>query len=122
MWGWAEGRFQTGQPEAQKPGTKSLRPSSDLCPSPQTEPQLALKLDLTVFIYLPLKSIFLPGEFHRQRSQVDWSPRGSKESDMIERLTHTHTHTHTHTPVSPSHYRFRGLQQSDFCFPSTPDS
>ena len=71
MWGWGEGRFQAGQPGAQKPRTKSLRPSSDLCPSPQTEPQLALKLDLTICICLPLKSIFLPGEFHRQRSQVD---------------------------------------------------
>ena len=24
-------------------------------------------------------------------------PRGLKESDMTEQLTHTHTHTHTHT-------------------------
>ena len=27
---------------------------------------------------------FLPGEFHGQRSLVDYSPRGCKESDMTE--------------------------------------
>ena len=34
---------------------------------------------------------FSPGEFHGQRSLADYSPWGRKESDMIERLTHTHT-------------------------------
>ena len=29
-------------------------------------------------------SVFLPGEFHRQRSLMDYSPRGRKESDMTE--------------------------------------
>ena len=33
--------------------------------------------------------IFLPGESHGQRSLVDYSPWGLKESDMTERLTHT---------------------------------
>ena len=31
--------------------------------------------------------VFLPGEFHGQRSLVGYSPQGHKESDMTERLT-----------------------------------
>ena len=31
--------------------------------------------------------VFLPGEFHGQRSLVGYSPWGSKESDMTEQLT-----------------------------------
>ena len=34
--------------------------------------------------------VFLPGESHGQRSLVGYSPRGRKESDKTERLTHTH--------------------------------
>ena len=41
--------------------------------------------------------VFLPGEFHRQRSLAGYSPQNCKESDANERLIHTHTHTHTHT-------------------------
>ena len=37
--------------------------------------------------------VFLPGEFHGQRSQVGGSPWGHKELDTTEQLTHTHTHT-----------------------------
>ena len=37
--------------------------------------------------------VFLPGEFHGQRSLVGYSPWGCKESDMTDRFTHTHTHT-----------------------------
>ena len=33
--------------------------------------------------------VFFLGEFHGQRSLVGCSPRGHKESDMTERLTHT---------------------------------
>ena len=33
--------------------------------------------------------VFLPGKSHGQRSLVGCSPRGHKELDMIERLTHT---------------------------------
>ena len=36
--------------------------------------------------------VFLPGEFHGQRSLVSCSPWGHKESDMTEQLTHTHMH------------------------------
>ena len=37
----------------------------------------------------PFTPLFLPGKFHGQRSLVDHSPWGRKESDVIE---HTHTH------------------------------
>ena len=58
------------------------------------------------------ESVFLPGKFHGQRSQVGYSPCGHKESDMTELLSphyfiyislhlyiHTYTHTHTHTHI-----------------------
>ena len=32
-------------------------------------------------------SVFLPGEFHGQRTLVDYSPRGRKESDPAEQLS-----------------------------------
>ena len=35
--------------------------------------------------------VFLPGEFHGQRSVASNSSQGHKESDMTKRLTHTHT-------------------------------
>ena len=41
--------------------------------------------------------VFLPGEFHGQRSQVGCSPWGHKELDTTEQLTLTHRHAHTHT-------------------------
>ena len=44
--------------------------------------------------------VFLPGEFHGQRSLVGHSPWGHKESDTTEQLTHTHTHTRTHTSIN----------------------
>ena len=44
------------------------------------------------FIYHLLQEVFLPGEFHRQRSLAGYSPWGLKELDMTEQLTHTHTH------------------------------
>ena len=50
--------------------------------------------------------VFLPGKAHRQRRLAGYSPRGCKESNMPEWLTHTHTHTHTHvarrSPVCPA--------------------
>ena len=36
-----------------------------------------------------LTSVFLPGEFHGQRSLVGYSPWGGKESDTTEQLTHS---------------------------------
>ena len=35
-----------------------------------------------------LRPVFLPGEFHGQRSLARYSPCGHKESDMTEQLTH----------------------------------
>ena len=35
----------------------------------------------------PLHPVFLPGEFHGQKSLMGCSPWGCKESDMTERLT-----------------------------------
>ena len=35
--------------------------------------------------------VFLPGEFHGQRSLVSYGPWGYTESDTIDGLTHTHT-------------------------------
>ena len=35
-----------------------------------------------------LFQVFLPGKFHGQRSLVDFSPQGSKESDTTEQSTH----------------------------------
>jgi len=34
--------------------------------------------------------VFLPGEFHGQRSLAGYCPWGCKESDTTEQLTHTH--------------------------------
>ena len=39
--------------------------------------------------------VFLPGEFHEQRSLAGYSPWGRKESDMTDRLTYTHTKENT---------------------------
>ena len=52
----------------------------------------------------PLIPIFLPGEFHEQRSLGSYGPWGCKESDTTRQLTHTHicTHTHTYTHVHTS--------------------
>ena len=36
---------------------------------------------------MPTHLVFLPGEFHRQRSLAGYSPWGRKESDMTERLS-----------------------------------
>ena len=38
--------------------------------------------------------VFLPGEFHGQRSLVGYNPWGYKESNMTERLTHIHMNQH----------------------------
>ena len=35
--------------------------------------------------------VFLPGEFHGQRSLVDYSPWGCKELDTTEVTEHAHT-------------------------------
>ena len=44
-------------------------------------------------------TVFLPGEFHGQRSLAGYSLWGCKELNLTESHTHTHTHTHTHATV-----------------------
>ena len=43
-----------------------------------------------------LTPVFLPGESHGQRSQTDYGPWDSKESDMTEH-THTTIRSHMHS-------------------------
>ena len=51
--------------------------------------------------------VFLPGKSHGQRSLVDYSPRGLKELDMTERLTHTHAFINSRTKLPVlSRYNF----------------
>ena len=45
--------------------------------------------------------VYLPREFHGQRSLVAYSPWGLKESDTTERLTHSHTFTASHLYLAP---------------------
>ena len=49
--------------------------------------------------------VFLPAEYHGQRSLVGYNPQGGKELDMTEATEHTctmsyHTHVHAHTHTS----------------------
>ena len=46
-----------------------------------------------------LLPVFLPGTFHEQRSLVDYSPWGRKESDMTEHVRAC-THAYTYTNMS----------------------
>ena len=39
--------------------------------------------------------VFLPREFHGQRSLTGYSPKGRKESDMTEVTEQARTHAHT---------------------------
>ena len=48
--------------------------------------------------------IFLPREFHGQRSLASYSPWGCKELDTTGWLTHTHKHAHTHTHTQKKKY------------------
>ena len=59
---------------------------------------LIFHLNRTLLVYRPLEAwerkwqptlVFLPGEFHIQRSLVGYSPWGHKESDMTEATEHT---------------------------------
>ena len=51
----------------------------------------ATSLSLLTFMHWRWKwqpnPVFLPGEFHRQKSLAGYSPRGHKESDMTEQLS-----------------------------------
>ena len=52
--------------------------------------------------------VFLPGEFHGQRSLAGYTPWGLKELDTAEGLTHRHTHS------------MQGLSGTPICQPYTP--
>ena len=57
--------------------------------------------------------VLLPGKFYGQRSLVNCSPWGHKESDMTEGVhvcACTHTHTHTHTQRLLSIYSVLGVK------------
>ena len=52
------------------------------------------------WLYTP---VFLPGEFHGQRSLVGYSPCGHKELDMTELLTYTQMTEHNVGTTQPVH-------------------
>ena len=54
-------------------------------------------------------TVFLAGESHGQRSLVGYSPWGRKESDTIERLTHTFL------PLQPGTYSLRQSAVATTC-------
>ena len=65
--------------------------------SGKINPEIDLLTDFILYIYnINMRKawqstpIFLPGEFHGQRSLVVYNPWGCKESDITEWLTHWH--------------------------------
>ena len=62
------------------------------CGRPKFDPWVRKILWKRAWLTTP---VFLPGEFHGQRSLAGYSPWDHKEVDTTEQLTHTHTHTHT---------------------------
>ena len=49
--------------------------------------------------------VFLPGEFHGQRSLEGYSPVGCKESDTTEHACHSFFHLSIHPFLHPSVHR-----------------
>ena len=45
----------------------------------------------------PSTLVFLPGEFHGQRSLAGYSPQGRKKSDITEATQHVRTYTKRYT-------------------------
>ena len=62
-----------------------------------------------------LTPVFLPGEFHRQRSLVGYSPWDCKELDMTEQL-HFHFNARLLRKMKSTHL---GLPSSGHGFPSS---
>ena len=62
--------------------------------------------------------LFLPGEFHGQRSLVGGSPWGHKELDTTKQLTHTHTHlgawSESRMPFSYHHIKKKSVSSRDY--------
>ena len=81
-------------------------------------------------------SVFLPGEFHGQRSLAGYRPWGRKESDKTEWLTHTYSwitlgKKQTGRECNPTHQRIIGLKlywarpcppEQELVFPTTSPS
>ena len=60
------------------------------------------------WLYTP---VFLPGEFHGQRSLVGYSPCGHKESDMTEQLSLSQPHINTYNRYTHTRiYKEKGTQ------------
>ena len=53
--------------------------------------------------------VFLPGEFHGQRSLVGYSPWGCKELDMTEQLTHREPEAQALSQASGSAFLYQGV-------------
>ena len=69
------------------PGGTSGKESACQCRRPGFNPRVGKILWRKKWQPTP---VFLPAEFHGERSLVYYSPRGHKESDTTEGLTHTH--------------------------------
>ena len=61
--------------------------------------------------------VFAPGEFHEQRSLVDYSLYGHKQLDTTEATAHTHTHTRARARV---HHSYGEKNPLEICL-QTPD-
>ena len=58
--------------------------------------------------------VFLPGEFHGQKSLAGYSPWGRQQLDTTEAIQHTHTHTHT-SSLMLCHNHYHERRVSDLC-------
>ena len=56
--------------------------------------------------------VFLPGEFHWQRSLAGYSPWGRQQLDTTEAIQHTHTHT---SSLMLCHIHYHERKVSDLC-------
>ena len=62
-------------------------------------------------------SVFLPGEFHGQRSLVSYIPWGHKESYMAEQYQNNNNNGLSNFNLNPNSYIFKfSLLKSQFCF------
>ena len=62
---------------------------------------------------MPPTPVFLPGEFHGQRSLAGYSPWGRKESDTTEWLTVSLKWSRLQTPISPDDQRGPTVQHRE---------
>ena len=90
-WLWREASLQTGllcQLQWGFPGGSDGKASTCQCRRPWFDPWIRKIPWRREWQPTP---IFLPGEFHGQRSLAGYSPWGRKESDTTERLARAHT-------------------------------